>query len=1308
MKAIIFFFLIALFTVPTVTGQIKIGDNPQNIDPASILELESSSKVLVITRVTTAEMDAILPQRGGIVYNTDAECIYYYDGVAWINLCDAVDFNITNDPIINNRSTIAITQSNAGYNLEVAKNSILGNNIVDGGIGAVDIADNSITQDKLAENSVGSSEIRENAVGSVELKERSIQAVNIAEHTPGHILITDENGIVVWQEADALKGAIADEFTITGDGTLENRLELSEGIQLNISNNTTLIADHIVADEDTDDTNELVDLSFDKLTNTLSISKSATPNGGSVNLEAVIGSDDQELTLNNNILTLEAGGAPIDLTTYLDNTDEQTLSINGNVLSITGGNDITLPAGAAEVDGDVRNELQDLAFDNATNILTLTTPGTPGNQVNLSGLAGGGITSLNNGFILVGNATNEPTEVSIDGDATMNNIGELTIKDGVITPANIEPLTPTPTVNQMLITNTAGVVTWVPAGSGTSALDNGHIFIGNDLNTATPTVVQGDASLSNNGTLTLLNKVVEGANIADETIVLENLNQNGATNGQIIKWDQSLNAGAGAWTVTNDLTDGTGIPTLASGTMLIGSNTNLPTEVTISGDATIANSGILTIADDAISLNNLSDMGAEDGEVLKWNETTLAWEPAADNTGTAGDDNQNIEGSVLTGEVLTIGIEGGNNQDVSLATFALDSEVATAITASETADGDRSATNEIQNITSTNGTVTVARTNNDFDLSVTGGTDDQNIEGSVLTGEVLTIGIEGGNNQDVSLATFALDSEVATAITASETADGDRSATNEIQNITSTNGTVTVARTNNDFDLSVTGGTDDQNIEGSVLTGEVLTIGIEGGNNQDVSLATFALDSEVATAITASETADGDRSATNEIQNITSTNGTVTVARTNNDFDLSVTGGTDDQNIEGSVLTGEVLTIGIEGGNNQDVSLATFALDSEVATAITASETADGDRSATNEIQNITSTNGTVTVARTNNDFDLAVTGGTDDQNIVGSVLTGEVLTIGIEGGNNQDVSLAAFALDSEVATAITASETADGDRSATNEIQNITSTNGTVTIARTNNDFDLSVTSGQNIANANLNLNADRTLGLAGNNLSFSGTGNIRIGNSTTVNANKLHVEGTIRAEGIRNTFGTLPSSVAYSFNDDSNTGMYRAAADQLGLVTGGTEAIRIDTDQNVGIGTATPNGKLHVVGTSRFDGDVFVNGTQVPDYVFQKYFLGDSNLKPDYDMPSLLEVENFIKANHHLPNVPSYHDIEKQGGIIINKTTLTNLEKIEELFLHTIEQEKKIKALETTNKDMANEIELLKAQMEEIKHLMLVKTKE
>lgn len=68
-------------------GQIKIGDNPQTIHPNSILELESTDRAFVLTRVTTAQMNDILPSRGAMVYNIDQKCVFQFDGVLWRSLC---------------------------------------------------------------------------------------------------------------------------------------------------------------------------------------------------------------------------------------------------------------------------------------------------------------------------------------------------------------------------------------------------------------------------------------------------------------------------------------------------------------------------------------------------------------------------------------------------------------------------------------------------------------------------------------------------------------------------------------------------------------------------------------------------------------------------------------------------------------------------------------------------------------------------------------------------------------------------------------------------------------------------------------------------------------------------------------------------------------------------------------------------------------------------------------------------------------------------------------------------------------------
>lgn len=73
------------------------------------------------------------------------------------------------------------------------------------------------------------------------------------------------------------------------------------------------------------------------------------------------------------------------------------------------------------------------------------------------------------------------------------------------------------------------------------------------------------------------------------------------------------------------------------------------------------------------------------------------------------------------------------------------------------------------------------------------------------------------------------------------------------------------------------------------------------------------------------------------------------------------------------------------------------------------------------------------------------------------------------------------------------------------------------------------------------------------------------------------------------------------------------------------------------------------------------------VPDYVFSR----------DYNLMSLREVEEFIKINSHLPNVPNAKEIES-GGQDVGDLQLKLLEKIEELTLYLIDQEKRMKKIE------------------------------
>jgi len=120
----------------------------------------------------------------------------------------------------------------------------------------------------------------------------------------------------------------------------------------------------------------------------------------------------------------------------------------------------------------------------------------------------------------------------------------------------------------------------------------------------------------------------------------------------------------------------------------------------------------------------------------------------------------------------------------------------------------------------------------------------------------------------------------------------------------------------------------------------------------------------------------------------------------------------------------------------------------------------------------------------------------------------------------------------------------------------------------------------------------------------------------------------------------------------------------------------ILLDRSGNVGVGSVNPDSKLTVNGTIHST-EVKVTQTVPADYVFQKYYTGKSELKSDYTMPTLAEVESFTKINNHLPNVPSAKEMQ-QNGVLLGEMSNVLLQKIEELTLYVIEQNKKIEALE------------------------------
>jgi len=120
---------------------------------------------------------------------------------------------------------------------------------------------------------------------------------------------------------------------------------------------------------------------------------------------------------------------------------------------------------------------------------------------------------------------------------------------------------------------------------------------------------------------------------------------------------------------------------------------------------------------------------------------------------------------------------------------------------------------------------------------------------------------------------------------------------------------------------------------------------------------------------------------------------------------------------------------------------------------------------------------------------------------------------------------------------------------------------------------------------------------------------------------------------------------------------------------------------DGNVGIGTPIPGDyKLAVKGKIRAE-EIKVE-TGWSDFVFS----------PTYNLKSLTEVEQYIKTNKHLPDIPSAAEVE-ENGINLGEMDSKLLQKIEELTLYLIEMDKE-------NENQAKLIERLNEKIEKLEN--------
>ncbi len=1437
---ILFLLLFALIIGQTVQAQIKIGDNPQNIDANSVLELESSTKVLVITRVTSAEMNAIVPSQGALVYNTDTQCVYYFDSTQWVNLCESIGLTFTTDSTVDPDlpETILITQDGNNYNFEVAPLSIRNEQIANGGINGVKIQENSIGADRLAPNSVGVEELQTNTVADEEINYDLVTLndfTNDAGYITGAQIISANTPNAIIPGTDG--GAFYDDSALQTN-VASNTTNITTNTQ-NITQNSTNIGSNTAAIiQNTSDIATKEDAA-NKSNAALGTSTVLFPTQNAVKtyVDAAVGGSAQ---------TIVSGNTPNSIT---EGTDGGALfnaiPLQNNIAT----NTTNLATHIANDDTDDTNELVDLAFDTGTNILSISKSATIlGATVDLSSLAGGG-----------GGSTEIADQTTISGVGTPGD------------PFKIQPLAPAPAANQMLITNTAGDIAWIPAATG-----------GGSTELADQATIVGDGQLGTefavaNGGITnvqIANETIVSEDIFDGTIVSGDIANNTITNtnlapgsaDQILRTDatgtqvnwvdfpvttgstevadlttitgtgavgdpfkiepgangQFLSTSAGQ-VIWDNLPAGTGGTVDADNLTIEGNGVNPnPLQVRNGGitNVQIANESILSedildgtivtgdISNNSITLPKLAN-GTTAGELMQWNGTTWVLINQSALTITEADGIIGNEVSAIADATLLLTGAGtaadpftldvspngiGTNElaDNSVTSVKiLDLTIAAADIADNAVTNAKINANAVTTIKIADNNITPAKIaeGSDGQILTTNGTDV--IWAAPTPGDVISDASLVGNGNTVPLS---LASNAVTAVNiVDKNVIPEKIAPGNPGQVLTTNGADVVwaaptagvvgtgttiigdGTVGNELDIAPNAITSAMIIDGAVQNGDiandgVTTLKILNANVTPAKLQPSATNGQVLTTVGGN--VQWAAAAAGAVGTGTTIIGDGTVG---NELDIAPNAITTAMIIDGAVQTGDiandgVTTLKILNANVTPAKLQPSATNGQVLTTVGGN--VQWAAAAAGAVGTGTTITGDGTVG---NELDIAPNAITSAMIIDGAVQNGDIATNAVTtikiqdanvttgkiapGTNGQVLSTVGGVAQWAAATAgaVGTGTTITGDGTAGNELDiasdaitsamiidgavqtgdiandgvttpkilnaNVTpaklqpsATNGQVLTTVGGNVQWAAVAGSQNLFDADQNLSNDRTHNLGGNDFVFGGSGQVGVGDfgspgSPASVRSKFDVDGQVTASnGFAASSGT-EGNPAYGFftGGDTNMGMFRAGVDQLAFSTNGAEALRIDNAQNVGIGVPAPGipnilSELHVNGDIRAEGDFISSNTtiQLPDYVFEKYFDGYSALNENYQFKSLEEIEAFVKKNNHLPGIKSVVQVKKEGSWNLSESNLQNLEKIEELFLHTIEQEKKINTLQKENENINQELLNLKKELEAIKNLI------
>jgi hypothetical protein len=181
----------------------------------------------------------------------------------------------------------------------------------------------------------------------------------------------------------------------------------------------------------------------------------------------------------------------------------------------------------------------------------------------------------------------------------------------------------------------------------------------------------------------------------------------------------------------------------------------------------------------------------------------------------------------------------------------------------------------------------------------------------------------------------------------------------------------------------------------------------------------------------------------------------------------------------------------------------------------------------------------------------------------------------------------------------------------------------------------------------------------------------NLAIKGSSATYLDLYETSSTVTNNAQLRFVGSNGTSIRHKITEDAGGNLLIDA----GVASGGaTDAVIIDG--NLQVGTAKPNSSTYINAASG-EHNLSVNGWVVAKKVMvETGSWADKVFAANYNLRTLSQVEAYINQNNHLPEIPSECEVLDKGVDVAEMNKLL-LQKVEELTLYLIAQQKQIDAL-------------------------------